>query len=400
MTKAAEKAKAGADLFAFKIAPRHVDPGRIEIGEVTLPPCGAREVVVAPRVVGICGSDLHIHDGSMNFNFDSQSRPLPLSKSPQILGHEIAGTVVEVGSEVTDLSIGDRVVVDQGINCASRARGRDHWCEHCRAGFSHHCADYEEHGITGLPGGFAERIVVPAVNAIAFEGTLSFEDAAMTEPLGCVLHSLRLMSGVHGRRDFARGDVRSVAISGLGPSGQLFGKAVRGVLGFTGPIVVSDPDPTKRALATSSFDAIAVDSRLPGSLEQAVTAALGPDEGVDVLVDACGSPEAWLEFPRVVGKRGTAILYGFGRERGAAGTLDALQWRGVEMVATSGASGPIDDDGRPGLYREALDHIAGGRVGVDDLVTHRHVGLEQVATALSDAPREPGYLKGVLALDA
>ena len=130
------------------------------------------------------------------------------------------------------------------------------------------------------------------------------------------------------------------------------------------------------------------------------TAALGPDEGVDVLVDACGSPEAWLEFPRVVGKRGTAILYGFGRERGAAGTLDALQWRGVEMVATSGASGPIDDDGRPGLYREALDHIAGGRVRVDDLVTHRHVGLKQVATALSDAPREPGYLKGVLALDA
>lgn len=377
-----------------------VDTGRIQIDEAPLPPCDARAVVVAPRVVGVCGSDLHIHDGTMNFNFDSHGRPRPLSKSPQILGHEIAGTVVEIGSEVTDLSVGDRVVVDQGINCASRSRVRADWCDHCESGFSHHCADYEEHGITGLPGGFAERIVVPAVNAIAFDETLSFEEAAMTEPLGCVLHSLRLMSGTHGRRRFEDGGVRSVAISGLGPSGLLFGKAVRGVLGFTGPIVVSDPDPIKRSLAMRSFDAIAVDSRVPGSLERAVATTLGHGEGVDVLIDACGSPEAWREFPRIVARRGTAVLYGFGRERGAAGTLDALQWRGVEMVATSGASGPIDADGRPGLYREALDHIAGGRVRVDDLVTHRHVGLEQVSAALAEAPGESGYLKGVLVLDA
>lgn len=377
-----------------------VDARRIEIAEVPAIPCGPRDVVVAPKVVGVCGSDLHIHDGAMNFNFDAEGRPRPLSEAPQILGHEIAGTVVEIGSAVTDLSVGDRVVVDQGLNCASRLRGPDCWCDHCRAGFSHHCVDYEEHGITGLPGGFAERIVVPAVNAIAIEGDLAFEDAAMTEPLGCVLHSLRLMSGVHGRRGFARGDVRSIAISGLGPSGQLFGKAVRGVFDFAGPIVASDPDPGKREIASRSFDAVVVDSREPDALERAVRETIGHGGGVDVLVDACGSPEAWREFPRVVAQRGTAILYGFGRERGGAGTLDALQWRGVEMVATSGASGPIDADGRPGLYREAIDHLARGRVRVDDLVTHRHVGLTQVSAALADAPTEPGYLKGVLVLDA
>lgn len=377
-----------------------VDTGRIEIGDVATPSCDEWSVVIAPRVVGICGSDLHIHDGAMNFNFDADGRPRPLSEAPQILGHEIAGTVVEVGSSVRDLTVGDRVVLDQGINCASRLRGRDDWCDHCKAGFSHHCEDYEEHGITGLPGGFAERIVVPAVNAIPIDGDLSFEEAAMTEPLGCVLHSLRLMSGVHGRRGFDRGDVRSVAISGLGPSGQLFGKAIRGVFGFSGPIVASDPDPGKREIAARSFDAVVVDSREPDALERAVIETLGHEDGVDVLVDACGSPRAWRAFPRVVARRGTAILYGFGRERGGDGTLDALQWRGVEMVATSGASGPIDADGRPGLYREALAHIARGRVRVDDLVTHRHSGLDEVTSALGEAPRESGYLKGVLVLDA
>ena len=60
-----------------------------------------------------------------------------------------------VGRNVKDVGVGDRVVVDQGINCSSRGRNRDDWCEYCSTGFSHHCADYVEHGITGLPGGFA-----------------------------------------------------------------------------------------------------------------------------------------------------------------------------------------------------------------------------------------------------
>ena len=112
-----------------------------------------------------------------------------------------------------------------------------------------------------------------------------------------------------------------------------------------------------------------------------------------------GAPAAWRDFARVIRKQGTAILYGFGRERGSAGSLDALQWRGANLVATSGASGPIDADGRPALYRECLGHLAAGRIRVDDLVTHRYDALEDLDRALGVDPTDAGYLKGVLIRD-
>ena len=86
--------------------------------------------------------------------------------------------------EVRDLKPGDRVVVDQGLNCNSL--GRETLCEYCRTGDSHQCEFYAEHGITGLPGGLAEFISVPAVNAIPIRSGLDFTEAAMaaSEPPG------------------------------------------------------------------------------------------------------------------------------------------------------------------------------------------------------------------------
>lgn len=376
-----------------------VEPRCLEIREVAVAAPGPRGVVVEIGAVGICGSDVHLYAGHINWHVDAEGRTIPLSESPQILGHEIVGTVVEIGEAVDDLAPGDRVVLDQGINCASRGRDRDDWCEYCRTGFCHHCADYVEHGITGLPGGFADRMTMPAVNAVRIDGDLPLEVAAMTEPLGCVLHSLRLMESLGGRHAFNHDDpdrrVRSVAIAGLGPSGQLFGQALRTIVGFDGPIVASDPDPRKRNAAERGFDAIVVDPGEPGGLIDATRDASG-DRGVEVLIDACGAPSAWRDFARVIRKQGTAILYGFGRERGGDGSLDALQWRGANLVATSGASGPLDEDGRPALYRECLGHLAAGRIRVDDLVTHRYDALEDLDRALGVDPTDAGYLKGVL----
>ncbi len=379
-----------------------VEPRCLEIREIPVPAPGPRDVVVRVGAVGICGSDVHLYAGHLNWHVDAAGRTIPLSEAPQILGHEIVGTVAEIGDAVDDLAPGDRVVLDQGINCASRGRGRDDWCEYCRTGFCHHCADYVEHGITGLPGGFADFMTMPAVNAVRIDDDVSFETAAMTEPLGCVLHSLRLMETLGGRHAFNADDrdrrVRSVAIAGLGPSGQLFGQALRTIIGFDGPIVASDPDPRKRAAAERGFDAIVVDPRESEALVEATRGASG-GRGVEVLVDACGAASAWQDFARTIRKQGTAILYGFGRERGAAGSLDALQWRGANLVATSGASGPIDDDGRPTLYRECLRHLATGRIVVDELVTHRYVALDELDRALGLDPGDEGYLKGVLIRD-
>ncbi len=379
-----------------------VEPKHLEIRDLIDPTPGPRDVVVEIAAVGICGSDVHLYAGHVNWHVDASGRTIPLSESPQILGHEIVGVVREIGSAVDDLAVGDRVVVDQGINCSSRGRDRADWCEYCRTGYSHHCADYVEHGITGLPGGFADRILIPAVNAVRIEGDLPFEIAAMTEPLGCVLHSLRLMTALGGRHVFGADDpdrrVRSVLLAGLGPSGQLFGQALRSLLNFDGPIIASDPDASKRAAAVRDFGADAIDPTVSGAVIDAVRARTN-GRGVEVLIDACGAPAAWTDFASAIRIQGTAILYGFGRERGTAGTLDSLQWRGAHLIASSGASGAIDEDGRPSLYREALEHLAAGRIRVDHLVTHRYTRLDELDRALGHDPTEAGYLKGVLVLD-
>src|SRR5437763_11266762 len=159
------------------------DVAQVEVRDVPLPVANAHDVIVRVSAVGLCGTDAHIFAGHANYNTDEYGQPIPFDIDPQILGHEISGCIEEVGSEVNDLTPGDRVVLDQGLNCVSLERGT--LCEYCRTGDSHQCEFYAEHGITGLPGGLAEFISVPAVNAIPIRSSLDFTEAAMAEPLGC-----------------------------------------------------------------------------------------------------------------------------------------------------------------------------------------------------------------------
>ena len=96
------------------------DVGRIEVREVAQPRVGARDVLLRISAVGICGTDAHIFSGHANYNTDAAGKTVPLSVQPQILGHEISGQVAEVGREVRDLAVGNRVVIDQGLNPTDR----------------------------------------------------------------------------------------------------------------------------------------------------------------------------------------------------------------------------------------------------------------------------------------
>ncbi|HMB27552.1 MAG TPA: alcohol dehydrogenase catalytic domain-containing protein, partial [Blastocatellia bacterium] len=162
-------------------------PEKMEMREVAAPEVGPRQILIRSGAVGLCGTDFHIYQGHANYNTDDSGRLIPLEERPQILGHEFCGVVVEVGSEVKDLKPGDRVVIDQGINCMSRAEVE--LCEYCATGAAHQCAQYKEHGITGLPGALAEFVAAPAINAVKIESDLQLEEAALTEPLACVTHS-------------------------------------------------------------------------------------------------------------------------------------------------------------------------------------------------------------------
>jgi L-iditol 2-dehydrogenase len=173
------------------------DVARLEVRDVPRPVPGARDLLVRISAVGLCGTDLHIFAGHANYHTDGISRVIPLTEQTQILGHEITGLVEEVGKDVHDLEAGVRVVIDQGLNCMSA--GRLEQCEYCLSGDSHQCEFYGEHGITGLPGGLAEYICVPAVNAVRINSDIEAAEAAMTEPLGCILHSSAMVEAARTR---------------------------------------------------------------------------------------------------------------------------------------------------------------------------------------------------------
>jgi threonine dehydrogenase-like Zn-dependent dehydrogenase len=372
-----------------------VDIGRVVTRDVPRPRPGRRDVLVEIEACGVCGSDFHIFTGEGNWNLDEDGHPIPPSIEPQVLGHEITGTVREIGQDVEDLEPGDRVVLDQGISCVSAAR--DPLCEYCSSGSSHLCERYAEHGITGLPGGFAEYIVMPAVNAIRIGGELSFEAATLTEPVACILRALDRFSASGARYRFDAPDeiqaIRTVVIAGGGPAGQIFLQLLRNMVGFDGTIILSDPVELKRSMA-ERFGAIAVGCE-PGEVLNSIPSGPGRRRA-ELVIDASGAGAIWKEVPTWICKQAGILMYGYGRRGASMERLNELQWREPIIVTPAGASGGFDGDGRPSVYRRALHLIEEGTIDAEILLTHRYHDLDQIQKVLEEDMSGSAYLKGVV----
>jgi L-iditol 2-dehydrogenase len=367
---------------------------RLELIDLPSPGLGPHDVRVRPAAVGVCGTDLHIFAGESNFHFDRDGVPIPFEVVPQVLGHEITGTVVEVGKAVADVRVGARVLVDQGRNCRSDRRVPE--CEYCATGHSHQCEFFQEHGITGLSGGFAEELVVPAVNVLPIADGVPFPAAAMAEPLACVLHCTDFGERAHTRYRFdgkGAARVRTAVVLGAGPAGLLFAQVLRSVFAFDGAIVVCDPSPTKRALA-QAIGALAVP---PAALRDAVLQASG-GRGAEYVVEATGAGSVWGVIPRLIKKQATVLMYGIGHGDAPMSLLNPVQWREATLVTSVGASGGFDADGRPSVYRRAQELLAAGRVQVEAMLTNRYDGLAAVPRAFTGDHAREGYVKGMVVL--
>jgi L-iditol 2-dehydrogenase len=374
------------------------DVGRMEVRDVPRPGVGPHDVLVRVAAVGLCGTDLHIFGGEANYNTDDRGRPIPLAEHPQVLGHEITGVVEEAGAEVRDLATGDRVVVDQGLNCVSARRPVR--CEFCATDASHQCEFYLEHGITALPGGLADYIAVPAVNAVGLEADLDPAEAALAEPLGCVVHACDMVARARGARYSLGADdparrVRAALVFGAGPAGLLFAQFLRSVLGFDGLLLVSEPNARKRALA-EAFGAEAVDPRSVDVVEAVAERTAG--RRAELVIDASGAGQVFPVIPGVLRTQGTALLYGHGHGGVDLSALNGVQFVEPTLVTSTGASGGFDADARPSTYRRALRLIEEGRVETRRLVTHRYRSLDAVPHALTADYYAPEYVKGVVIL--
>ena len=220
----------------------------------------------------------------------------------------------------------------------------------------------------------------------------------LTEPLACIVHAMDRGCGRARRYALdgpAASRARTVLVTGAGPAGLLFLQYVRHVLGFDGRVLVSEPDAGKRALA-ESLGAEAFDPRERGLAE----AVLARTDGrrADWVIDASGAAQVLVDLPGVMRKQATVVLYGHGHTGIDISVISNIQFLEPTLVTPVGASGAIDPDGRPAVYRRALALLEEGRVRVDAFLTHRYTSLDAVPAAFTGEHRRPGYIKGLVEL--
>src|SRR5579859_854303 len=229
-------------------------PGQASVIEAPEPKPGPDDVLIAVAAAGICGTDLHIFHGEYEATY------------PLIPGHEFSGTVVAVGENVQRYTIGDRVTADPNIPCNR--------CSACQRNEPNQCEKLAAIGVT-RNGGFAQYVIAPEGNVFPI-GELPFSQAALIEPLACVVWGLK-------RVQVQAGD--SVLIFGAGPMGCLLLQAVR-QSGAT-KVVITDSVPWRleQAAQLGATETVLADSQQERHLK-----ALTP-KGFNLVVDATGIPK-------------------------------------------------------------------------------------------------------------
>ena len=244
-------------LALVKTAP---GPG-LELRDVPRPTVGINDVLVRVHKTGICGTDLHIE------SWDPWAAKTIVP--PLVVGHEFVGEITEVGSNVNDFGPGDLVSGEGHVVC-----GR---CRHCMAGRRHLCAHTIGLGV-GRDGAFAEYVALPMTNIWHQWAGIDEEVAAIFDPFGNAVHTA-LAFQVLGE---------DVLVSGAGPIG-LMATAVARHAGAR-YVVVSEPNPVRRAIAERMGATIAVDPRERDLRE--VATGLGMVEGFDVALEMSGNATA------------------------------------------------------------------------------------------------------------
>lgn len=307
------------------------DYQQLEITEIDDPVAGPGDVVVEVRACGICGSDIHGYDGS-------SGRRIP----PLVMGHEAAGVVAAVGSEVTALAIGDRVTFDSTVSC-----GR---CHYCRAGqvnlcdarmvLGVSCGEYRRHGA------FAEQVVVPASICYRLPDGLSFEHAALIEAVSIAVHAA-------GRAPVRLGD--TAVIVGSGQIGLLCVQTMR--LAGCGQVIAIDPQQDRLNKAKQLGADLVFSPEEVDVAEEVRQATEG--RGADVALEVVGASETVQLAIDCTRKGGSLTLVG-----NLAPTvelpLQSVVTRELSLYGSCASSGE---------YPVCIDMLERGDVRVDPLIT-------------------------------
>lgn len=325
----------------------------LRVEDIAAPEAGTRQVVVAVRAVGICGSDVHYYERGRIGRYEV--------RAPMVLGHEASGVVVWHGPGAHRHDVGTRVAIEPGVPCRR--------CERCRSGRYNLCPSVRFFATPPVDGALARYVALDEDFVFPVPDQLSDEAAALIEPLSVGLWAAR-------RAQVGLGE--DVLVTGAGPVGLLCAAAAR--VAGAASVTVTDVNAWRLAQAPA-FGATATHDSSAGPVgETGLTA--------DVLLEASGNAAATLDGLGTLRPAGRAVLIGMGADTLPI-PMHVLQDREVTVTGTFRYAN---------TYPAAIRLVASGAVDLDALVTHRFT-LDETEQALLASGREPHALKPVVVVD-
>jgi L-iditol 2-dehydrogenase len=314
---------------------------QLQIEIVDVPKLGPGDVLVRVRAALTCGTDVKV------FRRGYHARMIT---PPALFGHELAGDIVAMGEEVTEFRIGQRVMAANSAPCGN--------CYYCQREQENLCTD-----LLFNNGAYAEYIRIPErivrKNLHVIENHVGYQDAALAEPLACVLRGLE-------ESNLRPGD--TVAVIGLGPIGIMFVRLAKAVYGAR-VIAIGRRQPQLDRAARMGADELIVNT--DGADVVGAVKGMTQGRGADVVIEAVGMPELWQLATRLLRRGGVVNFFG-GCASGTEVNLD------TQLLHYSEITCKASFHHTPALIRRALEVVGRGYITAKDLVN----GVEPLANLL------------------
>jgi len=328
----------------------------VRLESVPVPPVGSGELLIRVRTALTCGTDVKVFRRGYHAK---------MIVPPALFGHEMAGDIVAVGEGITKFSVGQRVVAANSAPCDR--------CFFCRHNQQNLCED-----LLFNNGAYAEFMRLPErivqTNTYAIPNQLAYKDAALVEPLACVLR------GLH-ESDVQPGD--TVAVMGLGPIGLMFVRSAKWACGARVIAIARRLEQVDRAVMLGADEGVLMGDKTAVISEVRERTGL---RGADVVIEAIGHPDAWELAIQLVRKGGTVNFFG-GCPNGTTVALDTDLLHYSEITCKSSFHHTPDH------IRRALDLISRGTVTASHFVNHEEP-LSRLPQVLSDlANNRNGQIK-------
>jgi len=303
-------------------------PGDVQIMDRVIPIPEPEEVLIQIKACGVCGTDHSLFTGGFPARY------------PVIIGHEFSGVVEAVGEKVETIKPGDRVTVDPNRVC--------HYCEYCRMGKEHLCENRLSMGVD-IDGANAEYCTMQATNVHKIPDSLTFEEAAFTEPLACAIRGIEMAKIHHGD---------TVLILGGGGMGNLLLQLA--VRAGAAEVLVSEPIARRRELAMDNGASQVIDPTT-----QDVGAELQKRQriGANVVIEAAGNLDLQTSTLKYVCKGGVVVWFGCSPSDGQV-NVNSYDVNDREITICGSFNNPFASN-------RAVNLLGTRKIRVDNLISHR-----------------------------